>query len=81
MKKSEQINMRPQNYNISRFLDSQENVYPIALKELHNGRKHSHWMWFISPQIKGLGHSMTSIFFSIKDIEEAKEYLNHTLLS
>lgn len=72
--------MKPQIYNTSRFLHAQENVYPIALKELQEGRKSSHWMWFIFPQIKGLGCSTTSIFFSIKDIEEAKEYMNHPLL-
>ena len=65
---------------IERFIQAQDEVYPRALKEIKSGRKQTHWMWFIFPQIKGLGLSMTSIFFSIKDVEEAKEYLKHPLL-
>ena len=65
---------------IERFVEAQKEVYNCALKEIKSGRKLTHWMWFIFPQIKGLGLSMTSIFFSIKDVEEAKEYLKHPLL-
>lgn len=65
---------------IERFIQAQNEVYLRALNEIKSGRKQTHWMWFIFPQIKGLGLSMTSIFFSIKDVEEAKEYLYHPLL-
>ena len=65
---------------IERFVKAQEEVYFRALKEIKSGRKRTHWMWFIFPQIKGLGLSKTSIFYSIKDIGEADEYLNHPLL-
>ena len=61
------------NYDLNRILEAQNGVYPIALKELQEGWKRSHWMWYIFPQIKRL--SMTSILYSIKDTEEAKEYL------
>lgn len=65
---------------IERFIQAQNEVYLRALEEIKSGKKQTHWMWFIFPQITGLGLSMTSIFFSIKDIEEAKEYLKHPLL-
>ena len=66
--------------NLQRFLDAQETAYPIALAEVRNGRKRSHWMWFIFPQIKGLGYSSTSQFYAIKDLQEAQAYLEHPLL-
>lgn len=62
---------------IERFVQAQREIYPRALKEIKSGKKRSHWMWFVFPQIYGLGHSMTSLFFSIIGIDEAKEYLNH----
>lgn len=65
---------------IERFVEAQNDVYIRALNEIKSGRKLTHWMWFIFPQIKGIGFSMRSVFFSIKDEEEAKEYLNHPLL-
>ena len=65
---------------IERFLQAQREVYNRALDEIKSGRKRTHWMWFIFPQINGLGITKTSIFYSIKDVEEAKEYLNHPLL-
>lgn len=65
---------------IERFVQAQKDCYGRALEEIRAGEKRSHWMWFIFPQISGLGHSMTSIFFSIKDIDEAKEYLTHPVL-
>lgn len=65
---------------IERFVQAQREIYPRALKEIKSGKKLSHWMWFVFPQIYGLGHSMTSLFFSIIGIDEAKEYLNHPLL-
>lgn len=65
---------------IERFVKAQNEVYNCALEEIKSRRKRTHWMWFIFPQIKGLGLSMTSIFYSIKDVEEAKEYLDHPVL-
>lgn len=65
---------------IERFVQAQKDCYNRALEEIKAGVKRTHWMWFIFPQISGLGHSMTSIFFSIKDINEAKEYLAHPVL-
>ncbi len=65
---------------LERFTQAQKDIYDRALQEIKSGRKRSHWMWFVFPQIKGLGHSMTSIFYSINDIEEAKQYLAHPIL-
>jgi uncharacterized protein (DUF1810 family) len=65
---------------LNRFLTAQQPIYPQVLKELRNGNKTSHWMWFVFPQIEGLGHSSTAKFYSIKTIEEAKEYLAHPIL-
>lgn len=65
---------------IDRFVQAQKEIYPRALEEIREGKKRTHWMWFVFPQISGLGHSMTSIFYSIKDIEEAKSYLAHPIL-
>ena len=67
-------------YNLKRFLTAQEDVYSNALTELRSGRKRSHWMWFIFPQIDGLGHSSMAKHYSIKSLDEAEEYLKHTVL-
>lgn len=67
-------------HNLSRFLKAQENAYPIALKELQEGRKRSHWMWYIFPQFKYLGRSYNSKFYGISGIEEAAAYLEHPIL-
>lgn len=69
--------------NLNRFIQAQNhnNNYQIALFEIKNKRKDNHWMWFIFPQIKGLGHSESAIFYSIKDLNEARDYLNHEILS
>jgi uncharacterized protein (DUF1810 family) len=66
--------------NLQRFIDAQETAYPIALSEIMNGKKQSHWMWYIFPQIQGLGFSETSKFYAIKDSNEAEEFLNHPVL-
>lgn len=66
--------------NLNRFLDAQEGIYPIALRELREGRKRSHWMWYIFPQLKGLGHSYKSKFYGISGTEEASEYLADPIL-
>ncbi|MDP7196441.1 MAG: DUF1810 domain-containing protein [SAR202 cluster bacterium] len=67
-------------YNLDRFINAQENSYQIALKEIGNGEKCSHWMWFIFPQIDGLGLSSISKEYSIKNKQEAIDYLNHNIL-
>lgn len=66
--------------NLNRFLDAQEKEYSRALAEIRNGRKQSHWMWYIFPQITGLGYSDMAIFYAIKDIHEAGDYLAHPVL-
>jgi uncharacterized protein (DUF1810 family) len=72
--------MKNDPYDLNRFLSAQEGVYERALKELKAGEKRTHWMWFIFPQIEGLGHSPTAKRYSIKSLEEAREYLNHPVL-
>lgn len=67
-------------YNLVRFVRAQESVFDDVLSELHSGRKDGHWMWFIFPQIKGLGHSHTAIEFAISSREEAEAYLQHPIL-
>lgn len=67
-------------FKLSRFTEAQENVYGAALGELRDGRKRTHWMWYIFPQIDGLGHSPTSKYYAIKNIEEARQYLQHPVL-
>lgn len=65
---------------LKRFIDAQETGYQIALSEVKNGRKRSHWMWYIFPQIQGLGFSETSRYYAIQDLNEAAEYLEHPVL-
>lgn len=67
-------------YNLDRFLDAQAQAYARALSEIKTGRKTSHWMWFIFPQIKGLGQSDIAKHYSIKNLDEATAYLNHPVL-
>lgn len=67
-------------YNLSRFVHAQESVYEQALSEIRNGRKHSHWMWFIFPQIAGLGSSPTAQHYAIGSLAEAQAYLRHPIL-
>ena len=66
--------------HLERFLQAQEGVYSTALAELRRGRKVTHWMWFIFPQIEGLGMSSISKLYSIKNLDEARNYLNHPIL-
>jgi uncharacterized protein (DUF1810 family) len=56
--------------NLNRFTEAQETVYPQVLRELQNGKKTSHWMWFIFPQIEGLGYSATARYYSIKELQK-----------
>lgn len=73
-------NQNTADFNLNRFITAQENVYTTVLTELKNGDKQSHWMWFIFPQIDGLGTSATAKLYAIKSIEEAKAYFNHPIL-
>lgn len=68
------------NSQLNRFLDAQEETYDEALREIQNGRKDSHWMWFIFPQVAGLGQSAMSKRFAIADMQEAASYLAHPYL-
>jgi uncharacterized protein (DUF1810 family) len=68
------------NRNLERFLDAQEVVYTTALAEIRAGRKSSHWIWYIFPQMRGLGHSYNSEYYGIESLEEAREYLHHEVL-
>src|SRR5262249_45290911 len=67
-------------YNLSRFLEAQQDDYKQALSEIRSGQKQTHWMWYIFPQIDGLAGSSTSKYYSIKSIDEAKAYLEHPVL-
>ncbi|MGN6266950.1 MAG: DUF1810 domain-containing protein [Ginsengibacter sp.] len=66
--------------SLQRFIDAQRSDYETALSEIKRGRKQSHWMWYIFPQIQGLGFSATSKLYAIKNLKEAQAYLNHPLL-
>ena len=67
-------------FDLQRFVDAQASVYEQARREMEAGRKQSHWMWFIFPQIAGLGQSPISIRFAIGSLDEAKAYLAHPVL-
>jgi uncharacterized protein (DUF1810 family) len=67
-------------FDLQRFVDAQGRVYDTVLGELRGGRKRSHWMWFVFPQLRGLGSSPTAVRFAISSIDEARAYLDHELL-
>ena len=69
------------NYHLQRFLDAQERVYDTVLDELRAGKKSSHWMWYIFPQITGLGHSGMAEQFAMTSLDGAKAYLHHPVLA
>ena len=66
--------------DLDRFIEAQKNTYNRALQEIKNGQKESHWIWYIFPQIRGLGHSERANYYAIEDIEEATNYLKHPIL-
>jgi uncharacterized protein (DUF1810 family) len=68
------------NNDLNRFITAQEGIYQTALSEIKSGRKRSHWMWFIFPQIQGLGYSDMAKRYAIKDLPEAAAYLTHPVL-
>jgi len=72
--------MKTNGYDLQRFIDAQKNSYATALAEIKNGYKKGHWMWFIFPQIIGLGFSETAQYYAINDLNEATLYLQHELL-
>ncbi|MCV7088659.1 DUF1810 domain-containing protein [Mycobacterium interjectum] len=67
-------------FDLKRFVDAQAPVYDSVVEELRGGRKRSHWMWFVFPQLRGLGSSPTAVHYGISSLEEARAYLRHELL-
>jgi uncharacterized protein (DUF1810 family) len=67
-------------FDLQRFVDAQADIYERALAELREGRKRSHWMWFMFPQIDGLGHSTMAQTYAIRSLAEARAYLAHPVL-
>lgn len=67
-------------YHLARFVDAQAGVYETVLAELRAGRKRSHWMWYIFPQLRGLGNSPTAVRYAISGLAEAQAYLDHPVL-
>jgi uncharacterized protein (DUF1810 family) len=67
-------------FDLQRFVEAQAGVYEQACAELRAGRKRSHWMWFVFPQIRGLGSSPMAVRFAISSLEEARAYLEHAVL-
>ncbi len=67
--------------DLSRFIIAQQQSYKTALREIQKGRKTSHWIWYVFPQIEGLGRSSTAQYYSIHDMQEAKDYMKDPYLS
>ena len=67
--------------SLNRFIKAQETMYETALEEMKNGKKESHWIWYIFPQLRGLGYSPNAYTYGINGLEEAKAYLEHPVLS
>lgn len=70
----------PDPHRLSRFVEAQDRDFATALAELRQGRKRSHWMWYVFPQLRGLGRSATARFYAIGGLAEARAYLDHPLL-
>lgn len=68
------------NFDLDRFINAQQSSYATALQEIKNGRKRSHWIWYIFPQLKGLGFSANSQYYGIENMGEAIDYLSHPVL-
>lgn len=79
VKKTEPMNEK-QDFDLDRFLKAQAQDYETALMEIYDGEKESHWIWYIFPQLKGLGHSYNSEYYGLDGREEAEAYLNHPVL-
>ncbi len=67
-------------FNLNRFLEAQEDSYAQALSEIQAGRKESHWIWYIFPQLAGLGYSHNAVYYGISGLDEAQAYLEHPVL-
>ncbi len=67
-------------FNLNRFVTAQTSVFDTVLAELQAGQKRTHWMWFIFPQLRGLGQSSTALFYGISSLDEARAYYTHRLL-
>jgi uncharacterized protein (DUF1810 family) len=67
-------------FDLKRFVDAQAPVYGNVVGELRDGRKRSHWMWFVFPQLRGLGGSPTAVHYGISSLDEARAYLDHDVL-
>ncbi|MBB4066139.1 DUF1810 domain-containing protein [Gellertiella hungarica] len=67
-------------FDLRRFIEAQAGTYETALAEIRRGRKETHWMWFVFPQLAGLGHSATARHYAIRSLGEARAYLGHPLL-
>jgi uncharacterized protein (DUF1810 family) len=67
-------------FDLQRFVDAQDRVYDVVIDELRNGAKRSHWIWFVFPQLRGLGHSPTAVRYGISSLDEARAYVAHDLL-
>jgi uncharacterized protein (DUF1810 family) len=80
MIRSDSASDRGDPYDLNRFISAQEGVYDRAIAELRGGQKRSHWMWYIFPQMEGLGNSPTTRLYSIKSLDEARQYLAHPVL-
>lgn len=74
------MNSKPDPSQLQRFVDAQEDMFETALSELRRGSKQSHWMWFIFPQIAGLGHSALSRHYALRSLGDARAYLGHAVL-
>ncbi|HEY0944455.1 MAG TPA: DUF1810 domain-containing protein [Opitutaceae bacterium] len=72
--------MPSREYSLERFIEAQARVYADVIAELRVGRKTSHWMWFVFPQLRGLGRSAAAQFYGIQNLDEARAYLGHPLL-
>ena len=66
--------------DVERFLQAHGNFYETALSEIKKGRKRSHWIWFIFPQLKDLGHSRNAQYYGIENLDDAKKYLDNEIL-
>lgn len=78
--KSTGATTNPTSEGLQRYVDAQEEIYRSALDEIRQGRKNSHWIWFIFPQIRGLGQSHASNYYGIADYQECSDYLKHPIL-
>jgi uncharacterized protein (DUF1810 family) len=67
-------------FDLTRFVVAQAPVYPSVVEELRDGRKRGHWMWFVFPQLRGLGGSPTAVHYGISSLQEARAYLGHEVL-